>query len=80
MVLQGLIGYTQFFSHLPPVLVGIHVLGASTVWCAVLWFHHALSEHLPESIGGSSAPEVKPSAYRSEVPASAVAQPLREPV
>jgi cytochrome c oxidase assembly protein subunit 15 len=48
MVLQGLIGYTQFFTHLPAVLVGIHVLGATTVWAAVLWFHHGLSEHRPE--------------------------------
>ncbi len=29
MVVQGIIGYTQFFTHLPAVLVGIHVLGAS---------------------------------------------------
>ena len=48
MVVQGVIGYTQFFTHLPPVLVGIHVLGASTVWAAVLWFHHGLADHRPE--------------------------------
>lgn len=52
MVAQGIIGYTQFFTHLPPVLVGIHVLGASTVWAAVLWFHHGLSDHRPETDGG----------------------------
>lgn len=54
MVVQGLIGYTQFFTHLPPVLVGIHVLGASTVWAAVLWFHYRLSEHLPEEVVGNA--------------------------
>ncbi len=53
MVAQGMIGYTQFFSHLPPVLVGIHVLGASTVWAAVLWFHHGLSDHRPEPAGAT---------------------------
>ncbi|HEV3281736.1 MAG TPA: COX15/CtaA family protein [Acidimicrobiales bacterium] len=48
MVVQGMIGYIQFFSHLPALVVGIHVLGASTVWAAVLWFHHGLSDHRPE--------------------------------
>ncbi len=53
MLVQGVIGYTQFFTHLPPVLVGIHVLGASTVWAAVLWFHHGLSDHRPEPAEGA---------------------------
>jgi heme a synthase len=48
MFVQGLIGYTQFFTHLPAVLVGVHVLGASVVWAAVLWFHHQMSVHAPE--------------------------------
>ena len=48
MFAQGLIGYTQFFTHLPAVLVGVHVLGASVVWAAVLWFHHQMSVHAPE--------------------------------
>jgi cytochrome c oxidase assembly protein subunit 15 len=50
MVVQGIIGYTQFFTHLPAVLVGIHVFGASMVWAVVLWFHHGLSDHQPESV------------------------------
>jgi cytochrome c oxidase assembly protein subunit 15 len=48
VIVQGIIGYTQFFTHLPAVLVGFHVLGASLVWSTVLWFHHGLSEHRPE--------------------------------
>jgi heme a synthase len=48
MVVQGMIGYAQFFTHLPPVLVGIHVFGASMVWSTTLWFHHGLSDHQPE--------------------------------
>ena len=51
MVVQGIIGYTQFFTHLPAVLVGFHVLGASLVWATALWFHHHLSDHLPEGAG-----------------------------
>jgi cytochrome c oxidase assembly protein subunit 15 len=54
MVVQGIIGYTQFFTHLPAVLVGIHVFGATMVWSTVLCFHHGLSDHLPEA-GGVSA-------------------------
>ncbi len=42
LLTQGVLGYTQFFLHLPPLLVGIHVLGAATVWVAYLWFHDGL--------------------------------------
>ena len=37
---QGLIGFVQYFTHLPVVLVGAHMLGATLVWIgalAVLW-------------------------------------------
>ena len=33
---QGLIGFVQYFTHLPVLLVGIHVAGACTVWVAAL--------------------------------------------
>ena len=36
LVLQGALGYTQCFAGVPPLLVGLHVLGASLVWVAVL--------------------------------------------
>jgi cytochrome c oxidase assembly protein subunit 15 len=52
MFAQGLIGYTQFFTHLPALLVGVHVFGASVVWAAVLWFHHQMSVHAPEVTAG----------------------------
>jgi cytochrome c oxidase assembly protein subunit 15 len=39
-VLQGAIGYTQYFTGVPPLLVGLHVLGASLLWLAVI--HHFL--------------------------------------
>ena len=35
-VLQGVIGYVQYFTGLPEVLVLLHVLGACLVWIAVL--------------------------------------------
>jgi len=33
---QGGIGYLQYFTHVPPLLVGIHMLGACLVWLAAL--------------------------------------------
>jgi cytochrome c oxidase assembly protein subunit 15 len=34
--LQGAIGYTQYFLHVPPALVALHMLGASLLWLATL--------------------------------------------
>jgi heme a synthase len=36
IVVQGTIGYAQYFSGVPALLVGLHVLGAALVWIAVL--------------------------------------------
>lgn len=33
---QGAIGYTQYFLHVPPLLVALHMLGACLVWIAAL--------------------------------------------
>jgi len=33
---QGAIGYTQYFLHVPPLLVVVHMLGACLVWLAAL--------------------------------------------
>ncbi|HZZ98093.1 MAG TPA: COX15/CtaA family protein, partial [Jatrophihabitantaceae bacterium] len=33
---QGVIGYTQYFLHVPPLLVAAHMLGACLVWLAAL--------------------------------------------
>jgi cytochrome c oxidase assembly protein subunit 15 len=45
MVLQGGIGYVQYFTHLPALLVGFHVFGATLVWMAMLWFYDGLTHH-----------------------------------
>lgn len=37
-IAQGIVGYTQFFTHLPPGLVEVHELGAAAVVVATLWF------------------------------------------
>jgi heme a synthase len=33
---QGVVGYTQYFLHVPPLLVGLHMLGACLVWIGAL--------------------------------------------
>jgi cytochrome c oxidase assembly protein subunit 15 len=33
--LQALIGYTQYFTGLPELLVGFHLLGSTLVWIAI---------------------------------------------
>ena len=37
IVLQGAIGFVQYFTDLPIVLVGFHMLGAALVSAAVTW-------------------------------------------
>lgn len=41
---QGLLGYTQYFTGLPVVLVTIHVLGSGLVWILVLFIPSTLRE------------------------------------
>lgn len=36
LLLQGAIGYLQYFTGVPEVLVGVHMLGSSLLWIAVL--------------------------------------------
>jgi cytochrome c oxidase assembly protein subunit 15 len=38
---QGVIGYVQYFLHVPPLLVGLHMLGACLLWLAAL---HVLAQ------------------------------------
>lgn len=56
MVGQGLVGYTQFFTHEPALLVGIHVTGAVCVLVTMLWFWDGLSHHPADEIPGRASP------------------------
>ena len=76
MVVQGLIGYTQYFTHLPSLLVGVHVFGVTVVWSAMCWFVDGLRHYEIENIALSS--EGAPSTIRSsdlEPPARQVVVP-----
>ena len=46
-VLQAAVGYTQYFTGVPVMLVGLHILGATCLWIAVLWFYLGLFETTP---------------------------------
>ena len=41
---QAAIGYLQYFTGVPPLLVGIHIAGAAALWTAVLRLHLAVHE------------------------------------
>jgi cytochrome c oxidase assembly protein subunit 15 len=53
LVAQAAVGYIQYFSDVPPLLVGIHVAGATALWIAVVWFYLRRFTPVP-----SGAPEV----------------------
>ncbi|MEU2715705.1 COX15/CtaA family protein [Streptomyces sp. NPDC007205] len=46
---QGVIGYVQYFTHLPELLVALHMLGSCLVWIGVLRVLLSLRER-PETI------------------------------
>ena len=42
-VAQSALGYTQYFTGVPALLVGLHILGATLVWIAMLRWHLGLT-------------------------------------
>jgi heme a synthase len=66
MVAQGIVGYTQYFTRLPALLVGIHVFGVTVLWTAMLWFVDGLFHHPAEEASSGPAPS---GLTTSEVPA-----------
>jgi len=59
IVVQGAIGYTQYFTGVPALLVGFHVLGSVLVWVAILWFHLGLAVRPPLERRSLSTPSTK---------------------
>jgi heme a synthase len=47
LVAQAAVGYTQYFTGVPALLVGVHILGAIAVWTAVVRFNMVLAAPLP---------------------------------
>ncbi|MER8185294.1 COX15/CtaA family protein [Kitasatospora sp. NPDC094015] len=44
LLLQGLLGFVQYFTDAPEVMVGVHMLGAALTWIAALRIPFALRE------------------------------------
>ena len=66
---QGAIGMVQYFTGLPELLVGAHLLGSAVLWIAVLAVGVALRERTPVPVdtldgpsGSAPAPEPAPPA------------------
>lgn len=57
LLAQGVIGYVQYFTDLPEVLVGLHMLGSALVWIAVLRVVLSLRERpeAPAEVPGPSS-------------------------
>ncbi|MEY9909578.1 cytochrome c oxidase assembly protein subunit 15 [Catenulispora sp. MAP12-49] len=59
LMAQGVIGYVQYFTHLPVLLVGIHMFGAAIVWAAtwrvLLAMRERKAEAGAESEGGTES-------------------------
>jgi cytochrome c oxidase assembly protein subunit 15 len=60
LVAQAAVGYVQYFTGVPAVLVGFHVAGAAAVWVAVLRLHLALSVPVARSVNGVDGGSVEP--------------------
>jgi cytochrome c oxidase assembly protein subunit 15 len=58
-VLQGGIGYVQYFSDVPAVLVAAHVAGATALWVATVWLILAGLEPVAESRREVHIPETE---------------------
>ncbi len=51
--LQGVIGYTQYFTGLPAGLVWVHVCGSVLIWIAALRLVFTLRDRGPVTLGGA---------------------------
>lgn len=50
-LLQGVIGYTQYYLDLPALLVGMHMLGAGVLWVAAVAVPFSLRKRRPQVEG-----------------------------
>jgi heme a synthase len=60
LVAQGVLGYVQYFTGVPALLVGFHVAGATAVWVAVLRLHLALRVPVATAGGDAGGGSVEP--------------------
>jgi cytochrome c oxidase assembly protein subunit 15 len=70
MAAQGTVGYVQYFTGLPPVLVGIHVLGSVLVWVTALRLYLALRDRgsITDATGVAATAETREAERAPGVP------------
>ncbi|MFE7060055.1 heme A synthase [Streptomyces californicus] len=68
LLAQGAIGYVQYFTDVPELLVGIHMFGSSIMWIAVLRLALSMRER-----GGEETPAPLPGPSSAERPETAPA-------
>ncbi|MBQ1087620.1 heme A synthase [Streptomyces sp. B93] len=56
LLAQGVIGYVQYFTSLPEILVGLHMFGSCLVWIAVLRVLLSLRERPEVTVTGVPVP------------------------
>lgn len=66
LMAQGVIGYVQYFTHLPEVLVGLHMLGSALIWIGVMRVALSMRER-PHAQPGIPGPAQSGSALASTV-------------
>ena len=62
---QGTIGFVQYFTDLPVVLVGFHLLGAALVSAAAAWMLLTVREEPPETVRTTAGPHPRGQALPS---------------
>jgi cytochrome c oxidase assembly protein subunit 15 len=67
LVVQGAVGYTQYFNHLPAGLVWVHVTSSVVLWIFVLRLYLSTRERMPLPAEPAAAPSAP--AEGSAVPA-----------
>ena len=61
LLAQGVLGYVQYFTNLPEILVGLHMLGSGLVWIGVLRVQLALRERPGAQSADLPGPSAEPS-------------------
>jgi heme a synthase len=60
LALQGVIGYVQYFNHLPAGLVWVHVSSSVVVWICVLRLYLSTGSNLPQPAADTRIPASPP--------------------
>ena len=67
MVAQAAVGYTQYFTHLPALLVEVHIVGATALVIGSVQTFLACTYHAPEAVTTSPAAVADPDGATAEV-------------